>query len=203
MPMRWILTAALALLQTTSYPPAYPRPGATKMLENDRVVVWNISWLKQQYPVHRHRYALAGVYYSAGDRMIISLEGNRRPVSTKAGDTAFQEAGVTHIEEGTSDEPLRAVFFEMKEPAASGVVDTRTTPPAFPTGGATQFIDNERVTGWVYETSTSGGPIHRHARDAVVIWLDGPTPHVAWVPHGTVHSDEASGRAKAWIYEVK
>lgn len=203
--MRWMAAVLFALLQTTSYPPAYPRPGATKLLENDRVVVWDIAWLKQQYPVHRHRYALAGVYYAPGDRMIISLDGNRRPVSTKAGDTAFQAAGVTHIEEGTSDSPLRAVFFEMKEAEASGVKDTRTSPAAFPTGDAAQFIDNERITGWLFEPRAARAATpHRHVYDAVVIWLEGDTPHAQFTPHGTVHADEGIGSAaRAWIYEVK
>ncbi|MEQ8954229.1 MAG: hypothetical protein RL120_08860 [Gammaproteobacteria bacterium] len=44
-------------------PPAYPRDGAVRMLENEHVIVWNISWLKQDYPVHRHRYDHTGVYY--------------------------------------------------------------------------------------------------------------------------------------------
>jgi hypothetical protein len=203
--MRLVVVALLVLLQDPSYPPAYPRPGAVRLLENDRVVVWNISWLKQQYPVHRHRYALAGVYYAPGDRMIVSLDGTRRPVSTKAGDTAFQRAGVTHIEEGTSDQPLRAVFFEMKEPEASGVKDVRTSPPAFPGNGAVPFIENDRVVGWLYEPSAgNAGSAHRHVYDAVVVWLDGDTPHVQYTPHGTVHSDEGIGRAtRAWIWEVK
>ena len=65
--MRWMLVALAVFLQTSQYPPGYPRPGATKLFENDRVVVWDIGWLKQEYPVHRHVYALAGVYYTSGD----------------------------------------------------------------------------------------------------------------------------------------
>ena len=119
------------LAQTPDLPGAYPRPGATKVLENDRIVVWDISWLKQQYPLHRHRYDLAGVYYSPGDRMIIGQDGSRRPVTTKAWDTAFQRSGVTHVEEGASDPPLRALFLELKEQTPSGKVDTTNTPTGF------------------------------------------------------------------------
>src|SRR5436190_2032595 len=100
--MRWLITAIALLVQTAPLPPAYPRPGTTKLLENNRVLVWDISWLKQQYPLHRHPYALTGVYYTDGDRMIVSESGERRPVHTAAWDTAFQLKGVTHIEEGAS-----------------------------------------------------------------------------------------------------
>jgi hypothetical protein len=27
----------------------------TKILENDAVAVWDVSWLKQKYPLHTHR----------------------------------------------------------------------------------------------------------------------------------------------------
>ena len=105
--MRSIISALLLLAQATALPPAYPRPGTTKLFENNRVLVWDISWLKRQYPLHRHPYALTGVYYTDGDRTIVSPTGERRPVHTAAWETAFQLAGVTHIEEGASDSPLR------------------------------------------------------------------------------------------------
>src|SRR5947208_1253878 len=132
--MRWIITVLALLGQTTPLPPAYPRPGTTKVFENNRVLVWDISWLKQQYPLHRHPYDLTGVYYTDGDRMIVSQQGERRPVHTAAWETAFQLKGVTHIEEGASDSPLRAVFAELKEPAPSGAMEKSTGPAAFPAG---------------------------------------------------------------------
>ena len=30
------------------------------------VVVWDVAWLRQAYPVHRHTYDYAGVYYTRG-----------------------------------------------------------------------------------------------------------------------------------------
>ena len=81
--MRWTIAVLVFLLQAAPLPPAYPRPGTAKLLENDRVVVWDISWLKQQYPLHRHIYDLTGVYYTDGDRVIVSQAGERRPVSTR------------------------------------------------------------------------------------------------------------------------
>ena len=65
-----------------SLPPAYPRQGAVKALENARVVVWDITWLKQQYPLHRHRFDLAGVYYAPGDRTIVAPTASNGRSST-------------------------------------------------------------------------------------------------------------------------
>ena len=201
--MRSIVAALLFLLQTQTLPPAYPRPGATKILENDRVVVWNISWLKQQYPLHRHIYDLVGVYYEPGDRMIISTEGTKRPVSTKAGDIAFQKSGVTHIEEGASDPPLRAVFIELKQATPSGQSDSAAQPPAFPRDGEKQLLDNERTTVWEHSVGLKSTGTHRHVRDAVAVWIDGKSAHAVFVPRGTVHADDGAGQARAWMFELK
>jgi len=202
--MRWLVTGLVLLLQAAPLPPGYPRPGASKLFENDRVVVWNITWLKQQYPLHRHVYDLVGVYYSPGDRLIISPEGTRRPVSTMAWDTAFQLKGVTHIEEGTSDEPLRAVFVELKDPQALGVADTATTPPPFPAGAGKQLRDNERSIVWEFVPPSNAASAHRHQRDAVVVAFKGQTPQVWFTTRGTVHRDEgAAGADRMYVFELK
>ena len=189
------------LAQTPDLPGAYPRPGATKVLENARIVVWDISWLKQQYPLHRHRYDLAGVYYSPGDRMIIGQDGSRRPVTTKAWETAFQRSGVTHVEEGATDPPLRALFLELKEQTPSGKIDTTNTPTGFAAIAGMPFIENDRLTGW---RLTQAHGRHRHQRDAVVLWFEAHEHGAAFVPQGTVHDDEEHSKAEhLYVYELK
>ena len=51
-----------------TFPQPFDREGATKVMENDRVIVWDVSWLQRAYPTHRHLYDYAGVYYTSGDR---------------------------------------------------------------------------------------------------------------------------------------
>ena len=204
--MRYVtLVLASLLVQTVpaNLPPAYPRAGAIKILDNNRVQVWNIAWLKgQPSPLHRHLYDLVGVYYEPGDRMIISPEGAKRPVSTKAWDIAFQKAGVTHIEEGVSDSPLRSVFVEMKQPGPYGT-DTAGNAPPFAGEGATQKLDNERVTVWEFPEKPSARS-HRHVHDAVVVAFDSRSPRATWVKQGTAHQDEAAGEAsRVYVFEIK
>lgn len=203
--MRWIVVAVALLGQATSLPPAYPRPGTTKLLDNPRVQVWDISWLKQQYPLHRHRYDLIGVYYTDGDRVIVSTEGARRPVTTKAWETAFQLRGVTHIEEGASDAPLRAVFVEMKEDAPLGRTAAAGSVAPFPAGQGKQLRDNERAIAWEFAPPPApASALHRHLRDAVVVAFSGTTPHVTWVPQGTEHRSEVGPAAdRLYVFELK
>jgi len=124
-------------------------------------------------------------------------------VSTKAWDIAFQRKDVTHIEEGVSDAPLRAVFVEMKQPGPYGAEATAGDAAAFPGAGATERLDNDRVTVWEF-TRMRSSTRHRHMHDAVAVEIDGEHPRATWIARGTVHSDEAVANAsRLYVFELK
>jgi hypothetical protein len=201
--MRTLTLALLLFAQAQTYPLPFERPGTAKLLSNDRVDVWDISWLKQSYPTHRHIYDFAGVYYTSGDRIIVSPEGVRTPNSSVAWDTFFLRRGLTHSEEGASEQPLRGVFVEFKLPQPIGTVDTRTSPPAFPGSSGKQLRDSDRVTIWELAPPSTGAP-HLHARDAVIVTFTKLKPHVTFVERGTIHNDEqTSGADRIFAFEVK
>lgn len=203
--MRTLTLALLVLTQAQNYPPPYPRPGTTKILENDRVIVWDVSWLRQAYPTHRHVYDYAGIYYTSGDRVIVSEQGVRSPTSSVAWDTFSLPRGITHSEEGASEQPLRGVFLEFKQPQPAGAADARTSPPAFPGISARQLRDSDRVTIWeLGPASGASAPAHLHARDAVIVAFTDLKPHVTFVKRGTVHNNEqSSGATRVFAFEVK
>src|SRR5438874_8497885 len=109
------------------------------------------------------------------------------------------------MEEGASDEPLRAVFVELKEPDASGRIDRDSTPVIFPDSQGRQVLDNDRTTVTEFiPTPAAGASPHRHARDAVVVSFTGLTPRVTFVRQGTVHNDEGTaGADRAYVFELK
>ena len=199
---------AFAIGAQQPLPRPFPRPGVVKMLENARVVVWNISWPKgEPTAMHRHVYDLVGSYYTSGDRVITETDGTKRNVTNKAGEITFRQRGLTHIEEGISDTPLRAVFIELKEdgPRAS-TTQASDGLPLFRDSGATQLMDNSRATVWSYQRKPGTGLVrnHRHDRDAVTVWIVDGTPHAAFVAAGTVHTEEQLGVAStATVYEIK
>jgi hypothetical protein len=203
--MRTLILTFLLLAQAQTYPLPFERAGTTKLLANDRVDVWDITWLKQAYPTHRHIYDFAGVYYTNGDRIIVSEQGVRSPTSSIAWDTFFLRRGLTHSEEGASDQPLRGVFVEFKEPQPLGAVDARTSPPAFPGMSGKQLRDSDRVTIWeLAPTPGPSGSPHLHARDAVIVAFTKLKPHVTFVKRGTVHNDEQIvGADRVFAFEVK
>jgi len=168
---------ASALTLQVAYPPAFPRPNATKLLETDRLVVWDIVWPKgQPTPMHRHVNDQVGTYYQAGGRRITTIDGAERDTMTEVGSLSDTRKGTTHIEEGTTDPPLRAVFIEIKEdreasPSSSGIGGPE--PFAFFPGIAeTSMLDDARVTVWDYGQTKSSSPLKGTARrDTVIVWL--------------------------------
>jgi hypothetical protein len=196
-----LLLLALVAHQAAALPPPFPRPGTTPLLENDAVAVWNVSWLKQQYPLHTHRYDLVGVSYAEGDRIITQGTGPGRLVNTKAWVFQTNRANVTHVEEGASDPPMRAVLIEVKtaapRPAAAEPADGLRQVAGAPAW------ENNRAAAWVVMPGSSA-PLHRHAGDAVELIFDGSTPKAVFVPAGTVHAGPAAGDGgRAYIFEIK
>ena len=209
-----LISLFLAAGQTKPLPPPFPRPNAVNMLENDRVQVWSVAWPKgQPTPLHRHIYDITGTYIAPGDRLITDVDGAKRPVTNAAGGIVWQFKGLTHVEEGTSEKPLRAVMIELKGDGPSGKTVQPADAPAF-LGGSKPLLDNARVVVWDTSGSDFGtGPRrtltttparHAHVRDTVVVWTDGGEGRAVFLPAGTVHTAEPIGAgANAKIFELK
>jgi quercetin dioxygenase-like cupin family protein len=202
-----LLAALISLFvlggQPQPLPPPFPRPNAVKMLDNDRVQVWSVVWPKgQPTPLHRHIYDITGTYTAPGDRVITEVDGSKRSVTNAAGGIVWQFKGLTHIEEGTSESPLRAVMIDLKGDGPSGNTVEPAGAPAFSAGTA-PLLDNQRVVVWAYPGTAA--PIrHAHIRDTVVVWTDGGEGRAIFLPAGTVHTAEPiSAGAKATLFELK
>lgn len=196
-----LVLVAMVAGQAPELPPPFPRPGTTALLENDAVAVWDVSWLKQKYPLHTHRYDLVGVSYVEGDRIITQGNNPGRLVNTKAWVFQTNRANVTHVEEGASDPPMRAVLIEVKSAAPR-------EPAEVPADGLRQVagapaFENNRAVAWAIASGASA-PAHRHVGDAVELIFDGSAPKATFVPAGTVHAGPAAGdRGHAFIFELK
>jgi len=181
-------------------PQPFDRDGATKLLENDRVIVWDVSWLQRAYPTHRHVYDYAGVYYTSGDRVVVSPEGVRSPTHSSGWDTFFYRRGVTHSEEGVGTERLRAVFLELKESAPMGAADTASA------GLGRKVRESDRLVIWEdIAAQDTQPPAHRHEMDAVAVaFKAGQKPRITFVPRGTVdHGEETAGANRSYLFELK
>jgi hypothetical protein len=201
----WLLLAAVLGQTPPELPPPFPRPGTTQLLDNEAVTVWDVSWLKQQYPLHTHRYDLFGISYVEGDRIITQGTAPGRLSRTRP--WVFQQnvAGNTHVEEGASDPPMRAVLMEVK--SAAPRTDVVDTPDGLRQVVGAPSWENRRTYAWAIPPGTAL-PSHRHVRDAVELVFTAATPAttptVAFVPAGTVHAGptpDPGGRV--FIFEIK
>ena len=197
-----LLLLGVAASQAAELPPPFPRPGTTSLLENDVVAVWNVSWLQQQYPLHTHRYDLVGVSYAEGDRIITQGNGPGRRVPTKAWVFQTNRANVTHVEEGASDPPMRAVLIELKTAAPRAATAEPVADGLRQVAGAPAW-ENNRAAAWVVMPGSSA-PLHRHVGDAVELIFEASTPKATFVPAGTIHAGPAPGDGgRAYIFEIK
>jgi hypothetical protein len=198
----FLLLLVIVAGQTAELPPPFPRPGTTSLLENDVVAVWNVSWLKQQYPLHTHRYDLVGISYVEGDRIITQGSAPGRLVNTKPWVFQTNRANVTHVEEGASDPPMRAVLIEVK-PAAPRAASEEPADSLRKVAGAPTW-ENNRAAAWLIAGGSSG-PTHRHVGPAVeLIFEPSAPPKAVFVAAGTVHDGPTPGAAgRAYIFEIK
>jgi len=177
-------------------PPPFPRTNATQLLDTDRITVWDIVWPQgQPTAMHRHPYDQVGTYYATGGRLITTPDGAVRAAITRVGSLSTTRKGTTHIENGNTDPPLRAVFIELKKETASGLPAADAGGPAlFPRDGATQVLDDDRVTVWDY-TWVSGvqGLRYRPARETVIVWLGAGTLRVTPRDGAATVSDVKAG----------
>jgi len=99
---------------TTNYPLAFPRPGSKKILENDRVIVWDYTWTPSvATPMHFHDKDVVVVFLEDGDLKSTTPDGKEVVNPYKTGTTRFNLGGRTHTETLTQGKQ-RAVITELK-----------------------------------------------------------------------------------------
>ena len=95
-------------------PLAFPRPGAVKRLENDRVVVWNYTWRKTvPTPMHFHDKDVVLAYRYDGTVRSTALDGMFVDNTYKAGEVRFNKGDRAHSELLLTDRES-AVMMELK-----------------------------------------------------------------------------------------
>jgi hypothetical protein len=102
------------LANTTGYPLAFPRPHVRKLLENDKVVVWDYAWRpREPTPMHFHDKDALVVFEADGPLQSTTPDGKSTVNDYHFGDIRFNGRDRTHTElliRGTQ----HAVITELK-----------------------------------------------------------------------------------------
>jgi len=102
------------LANTSGYPPAFPRPGSRKLLENDRVVVWTSTWTTGvATPMHLHDKDVVVTFLADGTLTSTDAQGKTTANERHFGDTSFNPRARLHTERLDRGQG-RAVMVELK-----------------------------------------------------------------------------------------
>lgn len=102
------------ITNTSGYPLGFPRPGAKKLLENDRVIVWDYSWKPNvATPMHFHDKDVVVLFLEDGDLQSTTPDGQSVVNSYTAGTVRFNARNRTHTETLVKGKQ-RAIIVELK-----------------------------------------------------------------------------------------
>lgn len=102
------------LANTSGYPLAFPRPGSTRVLENDRVVAWAFTWTPGvATPMHFHDKDVVVTYLADGALTSTDPWGQQVVNPHHFGFTKFNPRDRVHTETLTQGQ-ARAVLVELK-----------------------------------------------------------------------------------------
>jgi hypothetical protein len=87
------------IANTTGYPLAFPRPHVRKLLENDKVIVWDYTWRPNEpTPMHFHDKDALVVYEASGALQSTTPDGKATVNEYKFGDIRFNRRDRAHTE---------------------------------------------------------------------------------------------------------
>jgi hypothetical protein len=144
--------AAPARSAAADYPPAFPRAGASQLLDNAWGAVWDVIYPPgQPTPMHRRQFDFVGVELADSSVTTTTPEGVRKDFPTKHGESYFLPRGTTHIEETPAGSPPRhAVIIDLKDGVPAAAAPERTPVSVFPGEAAQKVTESPRVVLWDY-----------------------------------------------------
>jgi hypothetical protein len=155
-------------------PHAFPRDGATMILDNTMGTAWDVTWVPgKPTPMHRHTFDYVGVELADTSVDLIALDGTRRTTVLTVGHSYFLPRGTTHIEEVPGMSPVRhAVIIDLKDPVAPRPVDSAAA--ALSMAAAKKVVENDRVVMWDF-TWPPAKPVATVAmpKGAFIVFLEG------------------------------
>ena len=107
-------TALAPIRNNSGYPLAYPRPNATRLFENDRLIAWDVRWPPgEPTPMHYHDKDALAVFEATGAIQSTTPDGKKTAGPNQIGQIIFAGRDRTHSEMLLRGQ-ARAVIIELK-----------------------------------------------------------------------------------------
>lgn len=212
------------LLMVQPLPPPFPRDGATKVFENELVVIWDVSWKRgEATPLHEYRFPAVSVTIEAGRAQTTLADGMTvLDATAELGSVHFTERATVRREKGVSDTPQRAFVVELKQPPPPPDPIPEGAVPAWPRDGAKKLLENDRIVVWDYTFAPDVTvPLHYHDKEQIIVSLasgkfrmippegdprvsEGRLGRAVFVRRGALHREEYhSGTPRAIAIQLK
>jgi len=159
------------------YVPPFPRDGAKKVQETDGFVIWDVTWGNgKSTGVHELELDQVSVTLTEGAVKVSRPDGTWSIEQRRFGSVHFELKGTVVAEEGASDEPSRAMVFQLKESVPPKRPITEGVPGQFPRLGAVKLFETDRITVWDYSWKVGVvGTRHLHYNQSAAVFLEGGT----------------------------
>lgn len=145
-----LMAAAIGHAQPAQdYPPGWPRPGATLLVENDRGAAYNVVYPKDQpTPLHRHRYFFAGLDLNTATIRVTQPDGKSRLSPVIKNRMWFLPRDLTHQEMSTTDPGRHTVVIDIKDKHVPEAANTTQLPAGKYATYQNKVVDNDHVIIW-------------------------------------------------------
>jgi hypothetical protein len=218
----FISTAAYAQTEK-DLPPAWPRPGSTLLVENDRGAAYNVVYeINKPSPMHRHRYFFAGLDLNTASVKFTNLDGTYTIGPVVRDHMWWLPKGLTHQEMSVTDPGRNTVVIDIKEKRVPAAANTTKLPTDKYATYQNKIVDNDMVTIWDCAWSPGApGVSGFDSRDMFLAFADGGDLSIAedGQPAKTQHYDRgqaiflsggksrtissSNGTVRAMLVEVK
>lgn len=163
---RWSTFATIVLsLGVSSFAAEQPSDGATKLIDANRVTIWDVKWTGASRPATPTGSDWLRVVLDGGDA---AAGSSSRPL----GHVSFFAKGSAEAVAPSGPGAHREIVVALKDLKVEPLKNTSGQPLAFPRPGIKRILENDRVIVWDY-TWLLGKPTptHFHDKDVVVVYL--------------------------------
>jgi hypothetical protein len=122
--------AAQSNKPATKYPPQFPREGATKVFENEHIIVWEQVGRPKEAFVHKHIRDILNFPIEAGGGIAVLNPDGSKGAGSSLTQTIYNKApmtGVTYSKAGIG--PHSEVMVDPAKPGRSIFVEIKGTEP--------------------------------------------------------------------------
>lgn len=167
-------TLSAALLAATLAAPAFAAPEVNKVIDNERVTVWDVRLAPgENAPPTPQEFDTVTVFLEGGIIRTRHADGTVTAATRSFGDAVFTPKGSGAVD---MSDHAHEVVIALKGGVAGPNPGPAGIPNAFPRAGSEKIFENDRVV--VSRFSWTPGvpvPMHHHDKDTVMAFrYDGP-----------------------------